>query len=283
MSGGPARCGAASTRLSNPMISKIAQVITHALISAGVVFDTGISGHVLGVGQRLGRNRSGVRMVAGVKDEIALASRRDHPELSELTKVLRNGRGRRSDVLGEIVDRVLAVEQRPEDSESGFHRHRLQQFNRRCEGLLRGVRIYFSGHADRLPELDVAVGSSLQQSLYCFRMPTLVDVRLDALARLGRALADPTRCRLLLALLDGPAYPSELATKLELTRANTSNHLACLRGCGIVLAEPEGRQVRYSLVDANLAHALADLADVVLAADADECLVDLRRTSEAVS
>ena len=265
------------------MISKIAQVITHALISAGVVFDTGISGHVLGVGQRLGRNRSGVRMVAGVKDEIALASRRDHPELSELTKVLRNGRGRRSDVLGEIVDRVLAVEQRPEDSESGFHRHRLQQFNRRCEGLLRGVRIYFSGHADRLPELDVAVGSSLQQSLYCFRMPTLVDVRLDALARLGRALADPTRCRLLLALLDGPAYPSELATKLELTRANTSNHLACLRGCGIVLAEPEGRQVRYSLVDANLAHALADLADVVLAADADECLVDLRRTSEAVS
>lgn len=50
-----------------------------------------------------------------------------------------------------------------------------------------------------------------------------------------------------------------------------------------MLAEPEGRQVRYSLVDANLAHALADLADVVLAADADECLVDLRRTSEAVS
>jgi DNA-binding transcriptional ArsR family regulator len=114
-------------------------------------------------------------------------------------------------------------------------------------------------------------------------MPTLVDVRLDALSRLGRALADPTRCRLLLALLDGPAYPSELAAKLELTRANTSNHLACLRGCGIVLAEPEGRQVRYSLVDANLAHALGDLADVVLATDADECLVDLRHTSEAVS
>lgn len=114
-------------------------------------------------------------------------------------------------------------------------------------------------------------------------MPLLVDVRLDALARLGRALADPTRCRLLLALLDGPAYPSELAAMLELTRANTSNHLACLRGCGIVLAEPEGRQVRYSLVDANLAHALTDLADVVLATDADQYLVDLRRTTEAVS
>jgi DNA-binding transcriptional ArsR family regulator len=106
-------------------------------------------------------------------------------------------------------------------------------------------------------------------------MATLAEIRLDALARVGRALADPTRCRLLLALLDGPTYPSELADRLGLTRANTSNHLACLRGCGLVLAEPEGRQVRYQLADPNLAHALGDLADVVLAVDADQpCLND---------
>lgn len=104
---------------------------------------------------------------------------------------------------------------------------------------------------------------------------TLAENRLDALARVGRALADPTRCRLLLALLDGPAHPSELAARLELTRANTSNHLACLRGCGLVMAEPEGRQVLYQLADANLAHALRDLADVVLAVDFDQpCLND---------
>ena len=104
-------------------------------------------------------------------------------------------------------------------------------------------------------------------------MSTLAETRLDALARVGRALADPTRCRLLLALLDGPAYPSDLAARLGLTRANTSNHLACLRGCGLVLAEPEGRQVRYQLADANLAHALGALVDVVLAFDLDQpCL-----------
>jgi len=98
----------------------------------------------------------------------------------------------------------------------------------------------------------------------------LAETRLDALARVGRALADPTRCALLLALLDGPAHPSELASRLDLTRANTSNHLACLRGCGLVVAEPEGRRVRYQLADANLAHALADLADVILAVDVDQ-------------
>jgi DNA-binding transcriptional ArsR family regulator len=111
--------------------------------------------------------------------------------------------------------------------------------------------------------------------MYYPTVPVAAETRLDALARVGHALADPTRCRLLLALLDGPAHPSELANRLGLGRANTSNHLSCLRGCGLVLAEPEGRHVRYQLADANLAHALRDLADMVLAVDVDQpCLND---------
>ena len=53
--------------------------------------------------------------------------------------------------------------------------------------------------------------------------------RLDVMNRLGRALADPTRSRIILTLLDHPAYPAELARALDLTRPNVSNHLACLR------------------------------------------------------
>lgn len=106
----------------------------------------------------------------------------------------------------------------------------------------------------------------VQRALY--RSPVLQTCpRLEAMARVGRALADPTRCRLLMALLDGPAYPAQLAETLDLGRANVSNHLACLRGCGLVLATPEGRQVRYELADAALAHALRDLTDVVLVVD----------------
>ena len=94
--------------------------------------------------------------------------------------------------------------------------------------------------------------------------------RLDAMNRLGRALADPTRCRILLALLDGPASPAHLAAGLDLTRTNTSNHLACLRGCGLVVVTPQGRQMRYELADRNLAHALTDLLAVVLAVEPGE-------------
>jgi DNA-binding transcriptional ArsR family regulator len=95
-----------------------------------------------------------------------------------------------------------------------------------------------------------------------------------ALARVGRALADPTRCRLLVALLDGPTYPAQLAARLELTRSNVSNHLACLRGCGLVVASPEGRQTRYALADPHLAAALGELARVVLAVSATDACLD---------
>lgn len=91
--------------------------------------------------------------------------------------------------------------------------------------------------------------------------------RVDVMNRLGRAMADPSRSRILLSLLDGPGYPARLARDLELTRTNVSNHLSCLRGCGIVVAEPEGRQTRYEIADPHIAAALTALVDVTLAVD----------------
>jgi DNA-binding transcriptional ArsR family regulator len=93
----------------------------------------------------------------------------------------------------------------------------------------------------------------------------------QVLARFGHALSDPTRARLLLALCEGPAYPAELADLLQVSRQNMSNHLACLRGCGLVVAVPEGRRSRYELSDPRLAHALGDLLGVVLAVDPTAC------------
>lgn len=101
------------------------------------------------------------------------------------------------------------------------------------------------------------------------------ETRESALARLGRALADSTRRRILVALLDGPTYPAQLAGRLGLSRSNVSNHLACLRGCGLVLATYAGRQVRYELADPHLGQALDELLNVVLAVDPNvECVDD---------
>jgi ArsR family transcriptional regulator, cadmium/lead-responsive transcriptional repressor len=93
----------------------------------------------------------------------------------------------------------------------------------------------------------------------------------DALSRFGYALSDPTRAEILLMLRDGPGYPSDLAAKIGVSRQILSNHLACLRGCGLVVAEPEGRRNRYELADERIVHALGDLLGLVLSVDPACC------------
>ncbi|WP_423182204.1 ArsR/SmtB family transcription factor [Arthrobacter sp. NyZ413] len=89
----------------------------------------------------------------------------------------------------------------------------------------------------------------------------------EVLARFGKALADPTRAAVLMRLKDGPAYSGDLADAIGVSKQVLSNHLACLRDCGLVVAEPEGRRVRYELSDTKLAHALEDLLGVILAVE----------------
>ncbi|MCW3765346.1 metalloregulator ArsR/SmtB family transcription factor [Paenarthrobacter sp. PAE-2] len=96
-------------------------------------------------------------------------------------------------------------------------------------------------------------------------METLVHA--PVLARFGYAVSDPTRAQVLLALAEAPSYPSDLADNIGVSRQSMSNHLTCLRGCGLVVAVPDGRRSRYELADERLGHALKDLLGVVLAVD----------------
>ncbi|MFJ3775509.1 ArsR/SmtB family transcription factor [Streptomyces sp. NPDC090075] len=97
---------------------------------------------------------------------------------------------------------------------------------------------------------------------------------IEVLARFGRALADPIRCRVLLALREAPAYPADLADTLGVSRTRLSNHLACLRDCGLVVTVPDGRRTRYELADERLGHALDDLRSAVVAVEADRTCPD---------
>lgn len=97
---------------------------------------------------------------------------------------------------------------------------------------------------------------------------------IDVLARFGRALADPIRCRILLALRQDVAYPSDLADALAVSRTRLSNHLACLRDCGLVVAVPDGRRTRYELADERLGQALEHLLAAVVAVESDKTCPD---------
>lgn len=93
----------------------------------------------------------------------------------------------------------------------------------------------------------------------------------SVLTRFGYALSDSTRARVLLALRDAPSYPGDLAGMIGVSKQSLSNHLSCLRGCGLVVAVPEGRRVRYELADRKLGDALTALLDVVTASERACC------------
>lgn len=110
----------------------------------------------------------------------------------------------------------------------------------------------------------------IQRGLYSTVMTVSDLADLGTLARVGTALADPTRRRVLVHLIDGPGYPAEMAEQFATSRANLSNHLTCLRECGLVTATAEGRRVRYELADQRLADGLRILAGLSLPGTCDD-------------
>ena len=68
-------------------------------------------------------------------------------------------------------------------------------------------------------------------------------------AEILKTLASPRRLEILHALAAGPIEVGRLAGAIGASQPNVSQHLAVLRGAGIVEAERDGREVRYRLAD----------------------------------
>ena len=83
-------------------------------------------------------------------------------------------------------------------------------------------------------------------------------------AKLFRGFGDPSRLGILDALRGGPLTVSEIVETTGLSQPNVSNHLGCLRDCGLVVAEQEGRYVTYHLSDDRVGELLS-LAESLLA------------------
>ncbi len=90
-------------------------------------------------------------------------------------------------------------------------------------------------------------------------------VALAPAAALFGSLADPTRLAIVRALAGGPARVVDLTGELGLAQSTVSQHLACLRGCGLVTARAVGRSSVYTLAQPALTNLLA-AAETVLAA-----------------
>jgi len=82
-------------------------------------------------------------------------------------------------------------------------------------------------------------------------------------AEVLKTLASPLRLELLHRLSDGPREVGRLAAELGVSQPNVSQHLAVLRGAGLVEAERSGRQMRYVLADPDVIAACGVMRGVV--------------------
>jgi DNA-binding transcriptional ArsR family regulator len=90
-----------------------------------------------------------------------------------------------------------------------------------------------------------------------FVLPTRPDAS-DLVAKYFRGLGDATRLRILGLLEErGDLSVGELVAAVGQSQSKVSNHLACLRWCGFVEGERDGRIVRYRVADERVSQVLA--------------------------
>jgi DNA-binding transcriptional ArsR family regulator len=97
-------------------------------------------------------------------------------------------------------------------------------------------------------------------------------------AKLFRGFGDPSRLSILEALRGGPLTVGEIVEQTGLSQPNASNHLACLRDCGLVTAAQEGRYVTYRLSDDRVGDLLERAGELL--ADVARGVYDCTRYAE---
>jgi DNA-binding transcriptional ArsR family regulator len=80
---------------------------------------------------------------------------------------------------------------------------------------------------------------------YDRRVPIIQE--LTAAVSLFHSLADPSRLLILRRLSQSEARVRDLTDELDLAQSTVSEHVACLRDCGLITARTEGRQNFYSV------------------------------------
>jgi DNA-binding transcriptional ArsR family regulator len=85
----------------------------------------------------------------------------------------------------------------------------------------------------------------------------------ERVVRLGKALGDPARVRIVRRLSRGEASLGELAQVAGLAKSTAHHHLAALRAAGLVVMRGNARGYWYTLRLESLADARALLTDLV--------------------
>ena len=83
------------------------------------------------------------------------------------------------------------------------------------------------------------------------------------LMKFFKGLGDPTRLRIVEALLEKERKVSELIKLIGVPQSNISNHLACLKWCGYITSRKEGTSVYYQITDERVRNIITLAREII--------------------
>ncbi|MFA5312336.1 MAG: metalloregulator ArsR/SmtB family transcription factor [Methanomassiliicoccales archaeon] len=88
-------------------------------------------------------------------------------------------------------------------------------------------------------------------------------VNLELKAKMFRGFADPTRLSILESLRGGEKTVNAISDLIGQSQSNVSNHLSCLKECGLVVSRREGKNIHYSIASTRVQR-LLNVGDLIL-------------------
>jgi ArsR family transcriptional regulator, cadmium/lead-responsive transcriptional repressor len=85
----------------------------------------------------------------------------------------------------------------------------------------------------------------------------------EILMKFFKGLGDPTRIRIVEALLEKERNVSELLKLIGIPQSNISNHLACLKWCGYISSRKDGPRIYYQITDERVKQIMALARDII--------------------
>ena len=86
---------------------------------------------------------------------------------------------------------------------------------------------------------------------------------MNAVSRIFKALADPTRRQILQELKGSEMAAGEIAARFEISGPSISRHLAILKSAELVSDRRVGNHILYRLQPHNLANAVGDFVSAI--------------------
>lgn len=92
----------------------------------------------------------------------------------------------------------------------------------------------------------------------------MTTINIDLKAELIHGFSNKTRLQILESIKHEEKTVSQIIDEVEGNQSSVSQHLACLRGCGIIVSRQEGKYVYYTIRNEQILQLLMMFDDVLL-------------------